>query len=435
MAAHTIFFSWQNDTPPKSGRNFIERALTAAKAELIEDLTVEPAIRDAGWIIDRDTRGVSGSPPIVDEIFKKIDKAAAFVADVTFVGKRLDGRPSPNPNVLLEYGWALKSRGYYTIIPVMNSAYGEPSDQTLPFNMKHLRWPITYFLPEDADDATKQKVRAELAAILKVALKAVVDSDEFKASLPKVPEVPAFVEMQPAEGPARFRRNNEPIGVIEAPFGLGQGHEVLLADGPAIWLRVMPEKAQFREWTIPELRNNVSSGGRILLPLGNFGSWSHIRAADGFGYVPTMSNDADRIPAVLIAFKSSEVWSVYCGPLSLNHQDIPNMEPFFMECFMRCVAFLRDGLKIAHPYRWIAGMEGLKGKRMHRIAAPGRTYWDQYTGPSLQDVVMDRGTLSDADKVQLGLRPFFRKLYDAFGAERGDHMDTILTQQFPGQHG
>jgi hypothetical protein len=431
MESHSVFFSWQSDTPTEWGRNFIERALTAAKEKLVEDLEIDPAIRDAGMIVDMDTRGVAGTPPIVDTIFGKIDAASAFVADLTFIGKRRDGRPTPNPNVLLEYGWALKSRGYSRIVVLMNTAYGEPSDKTLPFNMKHLRRPITFHLPEGADDAAKQKARSGLVDKLKVALRAIVESPEFKNSLPKPPVTPAFAEMQPADGSARFRARNEPIGVVEGPFGMGEGHEVTLADGAAIWLRVMPDKAQPREWTIAELRNNVSSGGRVLLPLGSFSGSSRMRAVDGFGNVPAMSNHADRIPAAVVAFKSGEVWSVYCGPLSSIHQNIPNMEPMFVECFIRCAAFLRDGLKISTPYRWIAGIEGLKGKKLHRIAPPGRSYWDQYTGPCLQDVVMDRGTLSGTDKVQLGLRPFFRKLYDAFGVERGDHMDEILTQQFP----
>jgi hypothetical protein len=76
MTAHTIIFSWQSDTPSKSGRTFIERALTQAKDKLIEDLTVELAIRDAGLSADRDTRAIARSPPIVDEIFKKIDSIA-----------------------------------------------------------------------------------------------------------------------------------------------------------------------------------------------------------------------------------------------------------------------------------------------------------------------------------------------------------------------
>jgi hypothetical protein len=429
MASHTVFFSWQSDTPPKIGRNFIERALIDANDKLIEDLTVLPAIRDAGMAVDRDTRGIAGSPPIVDEIFKKIDKAFAFVADVTFVGTRLDGRPTPNPNVLLEYGWALKSRGYYTIITVMNTAYGEPSDQTLPFNMKHLRWPIAYCLPEGADDATKQKVRAGLAVALKGALRAIVDSDEFKATIPKPPEVPAFNELHPVDGRARFCPRNEPVGLVEPYGGIGESHEVTLADGPAFWLRVMPDKEQPRQRTISELRSNVSVFGRILLPLGNFNSWNYIRAPEGFGYVPVMPKSADRVPAVIIAFKSCEVWSVYCGPLSLN-QYISNVEPTFVDCFTRCVAFLRDGLKVPLPYRWIAGIEGIKGKKLYRIAAPGKSFLDPLSGPCLQDMVTERGILSGEDKVQLGLRPFFRKVYDAFGAERSDAIDSYL-MQFP----
>jgi hypothetical protein len=39
------------------------------------------------------------------------------------VGKHLDGEPIPNPNVLIEYGWALKSLGYKRIVAVMNEAH------------------------------------------------------------------------------------------------------------------------------------------------------------------------------------------------------------------------------------------------------------------------------------------------------------------------
>jgi hypothetical protein len=114
---HKIFFSWQSDTPTEWGRNFVERALTEAATNLAKDLTVEESIRDSGLAIDKDTKGVSGTPPIVETIFKKIDGALAYVADLTFVGERRDGRPTPNPNVLVEYGWALKSLGYPRPLP------------------------------------------------------------------------------------------------------------------------------------------------------------------------------------------------------------------------------------------------------------------------------------------------------------------------------
>ena len=126
--------------------------------------------------------GVAGSPPIVDTIFRKIEQAAVFVPDLTFVGKRLDGRPTPKPNVLIEYGWALNSLTHSRIVPVMNTAYGEPVADAMPFNMRHLRNPITYCCPDDLDDGARKQVRDALAEKLETAIRAVLNSDEFKSA-------------------------------------------------------------------------------------------------------------------------------------------------------------------------------------------------------------------------------------------------------------
>jgi hypothetical protein len=128
-----IFFSWQADTQTNVGRNFIERALERAADRIGGDANVEEAVRDLS--VDRDTKDVPGSPPIVDTILWKIDNAAVFVPDLTFIGDRLDGRRTPNPNVLIEYGWALKSLGHGRIVPVMNSAFGKPTSEAMPFNL------------------------------------------------------------------------------------------------------------------------------------------------------------------------------------------------------------------------------------------------------------------------------------------------------------
>jgi hypothetical protein len=66
-----IFFSWQADTPEEYGRKFVEAALTRALELLGADTVVDPAIRDRGLAVDSDTRGIAGSPPIVDIIFKR----------------------------------------------------------------------------------------------------------------------------------------------------------------------------------------------------------------------------------------------------------------------------------------------------------------------------------------------------------------------------
>jgi hypothetical protein len=120
---NTIFFSWQADTNTRSGRNFIQKALERAASRISDDTEVEDAVREE-LTVDRDTIGVAGSPPIVETIFRKIDQ-----------------------NVLIEYGWALKSLSHSRIVPVMNTAYGEPVADAMPFNMRHLRNPIPYHCP------------------------------------------------------------------------------------------------------------------------------------------------------------------------------------------------------------------------------------------------------------------------------------------------
>jgi len=116
--ARTVFFSWQADRSTREGRNLIERALESAVSRIAKDAEVEEAVRE-GLALDKDTKGVPGSPPIFSTILDKIDRATVFVPDLTFVGTSADGRPTPNPNVLIEYGWALKSLRDQRIVAVM----------------------------------------------------------------------------------------------------------------------------------------------------------------------------------------------------------------------------------------------------------------------------------------------------------------------------
>ena len=166
--ALTVFFSWQVDRDGVD-RAFIERALKDALKRIEADAAVEPAVRQEGIEVDRDTKGVAGTPPIVDTIFAKIDRAAIFVPDLTFVAKREDGRPSPNPNVLIEYGWALKSMGHSRMMPVMNIAHGKPTAEAMPFDMRHLRNPIQFDLPPGADADRKKLERDKLSKELEAA--------------------------------------------------------------------------------------------------------------------------------------------------------------------------------------------------------------------------------------------------------------------------
>jgi hypothetical protein len=169
MAA-TVFLSWQADIPTRVGRNFLRDVLGDVCAAVAADTTVEEAYRELE--VDSDTQGVPGHPPIVDTIFAKIDAAAVFVADMTLVASTANGKRSPNPNVLIEYGWALKGLEHPRIVCVMNTAYGHPSDEALPFDLRHLRWPITYCLAESVTPEAKAKEKKQLTKELTVAIRA-----------------------------------------------------------------------------------------------------------------------------------------------------------------------------------------------------------------------------------------------------------------------
>ena len=92
---------------------------------LAEEIQLEASPR-----LDHDTKGVSGVPAIGDTILAKIDRCGIFLADVSIIGKAKVAsgatKYSPNPNVLLELGYAAARIGWGRIVLVMNSHYGAP---------------------------------------------------------------------------------------------------------------------------------------------------------------------------------------------------------------------------------------------------------------------------------------------------------------------
>ncbi len=183
----TVFFSWQQDTPRKIGRDFLREALEEACRAAATDSGVSEAERDENaedLLVESDTEGEAGQPPVVETILKKIDSAAVVVADMTFTGTRLDGRLTPNANVLIEYGWALKSLQHRRVITVMNEAYGEATRESLPFDLSHMRFPIRFTLADTADAAEKKRVKAQLVGAFKTAI---------RASLAAVPAEPVAI--------------------------------------------------------------------------------------------------------------------------------------------------------------------------------------------------------------------------------------------------
>jgi hypothetical protein len=127
-----IFYSWQSDRDNNKNRGLIGKALENAVNKINKENPLELIE------VDRDTQGVGGSPDISQTIFQKIDVATMFVADVTFINDVAEeNRLTPNPNVLIELGYAYKTLGPTQVILVLNSEYGKP--EHLPFDLKMKR--------------------------------------------------------------------------------------------------------------------------------------------------------------------------------------------------------------------------------------------------------------------------------------------------------
>ncbi len=175
----TVFYSWQSDLPNATNRGFIQEVLERAVKTIRGDdsLAVDP-------VLDRDTQNVPGAPDIAHTIFQKIEKAAAFVADVSIINPGL-GRPTPNPNVLIEAGYALKTLGAPRTVLVANTANGPV--ESLPFDLRAKRV-LTYHLPAGATDKPEQ--RKGLQGALEFALRAILAD----ARLPQFPAPPSAAD-------------------------------------------------------------------------------------------------------------------------------------------------------------------------------------------------------------------------------------------------
>jgi hypothetical protein len=148
MEQAKIFYSWQSDRHNSTNRTLIQDALEKAVKIIRADDSIE-----INPVVDRDTKDEPGSPDVVHSIFQKIEQSVVFVCDVTIINEESDKRPTPNPNVLVELGYAMKALGQGRILLIMNTAYGEI--KKLPFDLDHRR-DISYAIHESELSATKE---------------------------------------------------------------------------------------------------------------------------------------------------------------------------------------------------------------------------------------------------------------------------------------
>src|SRR5204863_6761231 len=96
---------------------------------------------------------------------------------------------------------------------------------------------------------------------------------------------------------------NDSLRFIEVP------REVYLADGSAVWLRLLPTTDPLRTWSAMELRSCGANSVFLLSTLlPSYQDLGFVRADDGFGVYAAMRGEPT--PAVTYAFEKGEVWSI-----------------------------------------------------------------------------------------------------------------------------
>lgn len=168
MESCNIFYSWQSDI--KGSKNFISDCLKQLPKKLKDMVVAE---------VDRDTEGIAGSPDIGDAIYSKIDKADIFVADVTIINDGWEGRKTPNPNVMIELGYAIKALGWNRIVLLYNKDYGNV--ESLPFDINHQRM-TGYSL----QDGQKAEVRNRIISNISSTISILKDSNLLHGGNPDV---------------------------------------------------------------------------------------------------------------------------------------------------------------------------------------------------------------------------------------------------------
>jgi hypothetical protein len=194
-----IFYSWQSDLPNSSNRGFIQESLESAALAIKADdaIAVEP-------VVDRDTQGVPGAPDIASTIFAKISGADVFVADVSIIDRN-QNRATPNPNVLIELGYAFKALGAERIVLVFNRAFGKIEE--LPFDLR-MRRVLAYEMP--ATGTPKGPERKILEKQLDSAIRSALQHREASADPSPIPALVA-IENQVPNRIIVLRRNVEGI--------------------------------------------------------------------------------------------------------------------------------------------------------------------------------------------------------------------------------
>ncbi|MDY4339903.1 hypothetical protein SLW56_08960 [Xanthomonas sp. LF07-6] len=338
----TVFWSWQSDYDEKNCRYFVRDALQEALKKVGDSMELEPADRPS---LDHDTKGARGMVDIKSTILKKIARCSLFVADLTPIGKTAKGKLIPNPNVLIELGWAMHAPGEEFILGVLNKASGCVVDD-LPFDIRGRRV-VQYDL---APTATSGERKAELMKLVPL-LQEVIE-EELKLQL----ESAESLRRELATSIEGVESNTLDPSVWRLESGLvrheefGRPVSIYFADGPRAYIRVIPAPHSTRG---PSLSAFEQLKGRNTIAPESTGCSSGSFGGAEDGYIQYWWNGKEPREvrnATMYFEESGEIWSFNGGGFYRDNQErlmIP--VPTMLREFYR---ILKAALEIQDALGW-----------------------------------------------------------------------------------
>lgn len=424
-----IFWSWQSDTPGKTGRFVVRDALNDAIAELKEspDIIEEPTTAEAreALHLDQDIQGTTGSPDLAQTIFDKINASTVVVADVTMVGAVVPpGAPAPatdkkrliNSNVAIELGYALRALDTNHVVLVFNRHYGVHED--LPFDLRHKGGAVTFNLGPGADAKTIKEQRNELRARFVQALKPFLQTSAPTA---------AFVETSTTFSPAAYFEKG---GVLASRDGTS-GEQVAFSynTDQLCYLRLIPLRPLAAPLQLSAIRGAASTAPLLT---GDYGS---VVERNVFGAIAMQAESyppdgPTSISASTQLFTNGEIWAISVvliaerspgRPPDLKYPFLPSLlfEQMYYQKLEQLLTFARKELNLSGPWQVECGLTGSAG--LH-IAISNR--FQEFWGPIHVAQIVRRTVLNKTERESINavLLDYFEAVYDAAGKQRPERL-------------
>jgi hypothetical protein len=334
------------------------------------------------------------------------------------------GKLTPNPNVMLEYGYALRAKSHSVMIPVMNTAYGPP--EKLPFDMAHLRHPLQYDLPATATNFERRTVRKALTEEFETILRRMI------AVAPAKPAA-LFEEAKSVGSPAFFFQ----LGATIAPFEPRDEAGYKFEGDSAIYLRLFPKYRDGQQQPGRAGVRTLLRDRRIVNPMSvaNVG----IASANDYGWIVIDPRNNGLTEGITQAFPTGELWGINSQVFvrAAIHRTLMSpaepavafgvisVEKLCTRTLEHYASIAAAEIKLRPPFVVEIGAVGLKGLY---VGAPHPDFSQgHYYGPIREANLVRRYDLPDIRRATLfgELRRFFEEVYDLAEISRSE----VLTNE------